>query len=119
MLTLPHHVEHKISAIRERDDIHTISLEKLFRKLRTYEMEQEERVIIYGSGTFDNKNTALLKTTTLVAAEPKDIVTKAENPQMLKEKIIKDEMTPGLLASDENDYYTLEELDQVEDQSMA
>ena len=26
MLTLPYHVEHKISAIRERDDIHTMSL---------------------------------------------------------------------------------------------
>ena len=50
MLTLPYHVEHKISSIHERDDIHTMSLEKLYGKLRTYEMEQEHRVIIYGSG---------------------------------------------------------------------
>ena len=41
MLTLPYHVEHKISAIRERDEIHTMSLEKLYGKLRSYEMEQE------------------------------------------------------------------------------
>ena len=119
MLTLTHHVEHKISAIRERDDIHTMSLEKLYGKLRTYEMEQEHRVIIYGSGTVDNKNTSLLKTTALVATEPKDVVIKDEKPQMVKEEIIDAEMTPDPLASDENDYYTLEELDQLEDQSMA
>ena len=77
MLTLSYHVEYKISAIRERDDIHTMSLEKLYGKLRTYEMEQEQSVIIYGSGTVDNKNTALLKTIALVASEPKDVVTKA------------------------------------------
>ena len=29
MLTLPYHVEHKISVIRERDHIHTMSMEKL------------------------------------------------------------------------------------------
>ena len=76
---------------------------------------KNRRVIIYGSGTVDNKNTALLKTTALVATEPKDVVTKDEKPQMVKEEIIEAEMTPDLLASDENDYYTLEELDQLED----
>ena len=119
MLTLPYHVEHKISAIRERDDIHTMSLEKLYGKLRTYEMEQEQRVIIYGSGTVDSKNTALLKTTALVATEPKDVVTKADKPQILKEETIEAELTTGLVANNESDYYTLEELDQLEDQSMA
>ena len=88
-------------------------------KLRTYEMEQEHRVIIYGSGTVDNKNTALLKTTALVVTEPKDVVTKEEKPQVLKEEIIEAELTHGLLVNNENDYYTLEELDQLEDQSMA
>ena len=119
MLTLPHHVEHKISAIRERDDIHTMSMEKLYEKLRTYETEQEHIVIIYSSGTMDNKSIALLKTTALVAIEPKDVVTKDEKSQMITEDIIEAEMSHNLLASDENDYYTLEELDQLEDQSMA
>ena len=96
-----------------------MSLEKLYGKLRTYEMEQEQRVIIYGSGIVDSKSTALLKTTALVATEPKDVVTKDEKPQMIKEDIIEAEMSPNLLASDDNDYYTLEELDQLEDQSMA
>ena len=68
-----------------------MSLEKLYGKLRTYEMEQEQRVIIYGSGTVDSKNTALLKTTALVATEPKDVVTKADKPQILKEETIEAE----------------------------
>ena len=82
-------------------------------------MEQEQRVIIYGSGTVDSKNTALLKTTALVATEPKNGVTKADKPQILKEETIEAELTTGLVANNENDYYTLEELDQLEDQSMA
>ena len=85
MLTLPYHVEHKISTIYERDYVHTMSLERLYGKMRTYEMEQEHRVIIYGSGIFDSKNTALLKTTALVATEPNDVVTKADKNQMRKE----------------------------------
>ena len=66
MLTLPSHLEHKISSIRERDDINDMSIEILYGKLKTHEMEQEQRQIIYGPGAVDNKNTTLLKTTTLV-----------------------------------------------------
>ena len=119
MPTLPHHAEHKISAIRERDDIHTMSLEKLYGEMRTYEMEQEQRVIIYDSRTVDNKSTALLKIAAFVTIEPNDVVTKNENPQMTKEAIIEAEMSPNLLACDDNYYYTPEEIDQLEDQSMA
>ena len=70
-------------------------------------------------GIVDSMNTALLKTITLVATEPKDVVTKADKPQMLKEETIEAELTTGLLVNNENDYYTLEDLDQLEDQSMA
>ena len=69
MLTLPSHLEHKISSIRERDDINEMSIERLYGKLKTHEMEQEKRKIIYGPGTVDSKNTTLLKTTTLVVRE--------------------------------------------------
>ena len=41
MLTLPHHVEHRVCSIREREKCNTTSLEKLNGKLKTYEMEQE------------------------------------------------------------------------------
>ena len=65
MLTLPHHVEHRVSSIRKRDDFNTMSLEKLYGKLKTYEIEQEQRVIFYGQGTVESKN-ATLHTTVLV-----------------------------------------------------
>ena len=47
MLTLPHHIENKALSIRERLDFKTMSLDKLYRKMKTYEMEQEQRKIIY------------------------------------------------------------------------
>ena len=43
-----------------------MSIERLYGKLKTHDMEQEQRQIIYGPGTVDNKNTAMLKTTALV-----------------------------------------------------
>ena len=73
MLTLPSHLEHKISSIRERDDINEMSIERLYGKLKTHEMEQEQRQIIYGPGIVDSKNTTMLKTTTLVV---KDVAVK-------------------------------------------
>lgn len=43
-----------------------MSLEKLYENFRTYEMEQEERVIIYDSGEVESKNVTFLKTIALV-----------------------------------------------------
>ena len=48
MLTLPSHLEHKISSIRERDEINEMSIERLYGNLKTHEIEQEQRQIIYG-----------------------------------------------------------------------
>ena len=41
MLTLPAHLEHKILSTRERDDINEMSIERLYGKLKTHEMEKE------------------------------------------------------------------------------
>ncbi|KAK1372236.1 hypothetical protein POM88_028429 [Heracleum sosnowskyi] len=38
-LTLPSHLEHRISAIREERDLGEISLERLYGVLKTYELE--------------------------------------------------------------------------------
>ena len=119
MLTLPHHVEHRVSSIRERDDFNTMSLEKLYGKLKTYEMEQEQRVIIYGQGTVDSKNAALQKTTALVAEETKALPAKVETAVTGREMIIEAEIATGDQAGNDDDYYTMEELDQLEDESMA
>lgn len=41
MLTMPNNVGEKLSSIRERDDFTSMSLERIYGKLRTYEMERE------------------------------------------------------------------------------
>ena len=119
MLTLPSHVEHKAQSIRERDDFNQMSLEKLYGKLKTYEMEQEQRAIIYGSGTVDSKNAALQKTTALVAAEPLEVESKALVAGSGRETIIEAETDVVAQGANEDDYYTLEELEDMEDKSMA
>lgn len=44
-----------------------MSLEIIYIKLRTYEIEREQRSIIYRPDYVDNKNLALVKTSALVA----------------------------------------------------
>ncbi|KAL8132411.1 hypothetical protein AgCh_008060 [Apium graveolens] len=74
MLTLSFHLEQKNTSIRERADFITMSLDVIYNKLRTHELEQEQRAIIYG---------------------------------------------PGSIDKDESELYTQEELEQLEDKSMA
>lgn len=119
MLTMPSHVGEKLSSIRERDDFSTMTLERIYGKLRTHEMELEQRMIIYGPGSVSNKNTALAKTTALVVneapvPEERGVALRAE-----KEEIIEAELASVNLNADESEYYTLEELEQMEDKSMA
>ncbi|MGI4673516.1 hypothetical protein ACR2XN_29035, partial [Klebsiella pneumoniae] len=49
MLNMPAHVTEKLSSIRERDDFTTMPLERIFGKLRTHEMELEQKAIMYGT----------------------------------------------------------------------
>ena len=119
MLTLPSHLEHKISSIRERDDINEMSIERLYGKLKTHEMEQEQRQIIYGPGTVDNKNTALLKTTTLVVRDVDETESRVEKPVSDKQEVVEADYIESTHGSDEDDFYTMEELEQLENKTMA
>ncbi|XP_074355816.1 uncharacterized protein LOC141695472 [Apium graveolens] len=119
MLVLPHHLENKASSIRERVDFETMTLEKLCGKLNTHEMEQEKRKIIYGSGTIDNKNDELLKTTALVASGIKELDITVEKPKFKAETLFEAEMDDGNLSGNPSDYYTTEELQSMEDPTMA
>ncbi|KAK1378134.1 hypothetical protein POM88_024878 [Heracleum sosnowskyi] len=119
MMTLPHHVEHKSSSIRERIDFTKMPLEMIYGKLKTYEMEQEQRVIIYGSGTVDSKHNALVRSAALVVDEPITSEIQVQTPRAGKDVIIEAEMDYVNLGVDESDYYTLEELEQMEDKTMA
>ena len=119
MLTLPSHIEHKISSIGERDDINDMSIETLYGKLKTHKMEQEQRQIIYGTGTVDNNNTALLKTTALVVRNVDETETRVEKPISDKHEIVEAEFTQSTQKSDEDDFYSMEKLEQLENKTMA
>ena len=119
MLTLPSHLEHKISSIRERDDINEMSIERLYGKLKTHEMEQEQRQIIYGPGTVDNKNTTLLKTTSLVVRDVDETESRVEKPVSDKQEVVEADYIESTHGSDEDDFYTMEELEQLENKTMA
>ena len=51
-------------------------------------MEQEQREIIYGPGTLDNKNTALLNTTALVVKNVDETESRVEKPVFDKQEIV-------------------------------
>ena len=64
-----------------------MNLEELYGKLKTHKMEQEQRRIIYGAGTVDNKNFELLKTTALTASSYRETEAKAVKPKNKKDEI--------------------------------
>ena len=72
MLTLPTHLEHRITAIRESRDLNEVLSERLYGVLKTYELEQIQQKEIYGMGRVASTSTGLV----------------AEVPQKLEEKIV-------------------------------
>ncbi|KAK1361712.1 hypothetical protein POM88_046186 [Heracleum sosnowskyi] len=113
LLTLPSHLEHRISAIRKARDLGEISLERLYGVLKTYELEQIQQKEIYGTGKIVSTSTAL---TTEV---PQQLEVKVVQPSSSDMDVIVAEY--GLTSTDQSggDFYSLEELDQLEDESMA
>ena len=113
LLTLPTHLEHRITAIRESRDMNEVSLERLYGVLKTYELEQIQQKEIYGKGRVVSATTALV----------------AEVPQRVEEKIIQssglnlETITAeyGITSPNQSDgdFYSLEELEQLKDESMA
>ena len=60
LLTLPVHLEHRITAIRESRDMNEVSLERIYGVLKTYELEQIQQKEIYGHGRVDSTSTGLV-----------------------------------------------------------
>ncbi|XP_074356712.1 uncharacterized protein LOC141696470 [Apium graveolens] len=90
---------------------------RLSSELKLQGKEQEQRAIIYGPGSIDSKSTTLTKTTTLVACEPETQEVKIAPSSTIKE-IIEYESVHGE-PEDESEFYTQEELEELEDKSMA
>ncbi|XP_074342215.1 uncharacterized protein LOC141679680 [Apium graveolens] len=119
MLTLPTHLISKGDSVRERLDFKTMSLDKLYGKMKTHEMELEQKKIIYGSGAVDVKNAELLKTTALVASKHMDLDITTEKPKTNDQVLCDAEVDDGNLSGDPRDYYTMEELQDMKDPTMA
>ena len=60
LLTLPTHLEHRITAIREARDLSEISLDRLYGVLKTYELEQIQQKEVYGKDRMVSTSTALV-----------------------------------------------------------
>ncbi|XP_074374572.1 uncharacterized protein LOC141714981 [Apium graveolens] len=119
MLTLPTHLISKGDSVRERLDFKTMSLDKLYGKMKTHEMELEQKKIIYRSGAGDVKNAELLKSTALVASKHKDLDITVEKPKTNDQVLCDAEVDDGNLSGDSRDYYTMEELQDMKDPTMA
>ena len=112
LLTLPTHLEHRITVIRELRDMNEVSLERLYGVLKTYELEQIQQKEIYGKGRVVSASTSLV----------------AEIPQKVEEKILQSSslnqeaiiVEYGITSPNQydGDFYSLEELKELEDESM-
>ena len=116
LLTLPTHLEHRITTIREYRDMNEVSLERLYGVLNTYELEQIQQKEIYG------KRRVVSTSTVLVAEVPqKHEVEIVQSSNLDKDAII---VEYGVTSTSQSngDFYSLEELEeleQLEDESMA
>ncbi|KAL8125672.1 hypothetical protein AgCh_013075 [Apium graveolens] len=121
LLTLPTHLEHRITAIREARDLSEISLERLYGVLKTYELKQIQQKEVYGKGRVVSTSTAL------VAEEQQQQPQQQQSQQSermvqsskAEENVIVAEFDPLTTNQSGDDFYSLEELEQLEDESMA
>ncbi|XP_074327855.1 uncharacterized protein LOC141665773 [Apium graveolens] len=89
LLTLPSHLDNMVETIRERVDFKTMKLEKVYGRMKTHEMDKHGDLDI-------TVEKAKSQTNVLFEAEVDD----------------------GNLTGDPSDYYTMEELKQMEDPIM-
>ena len=66
----------------------------------------------------DIKNTTLLKTTALVVRNVGETEIRVEKPVSDKQEIVEAEFTESAQESDEDDFYSMEELEQLEKKIM-
>ncbi|KAL8095602.1 hypothetical protein AgCh_036862 [Apium graveolens] len=117
LLTLPDHLEQKISAIREGRDLSRITPEVLYGVLKTYELEMiQKKSLRVGQGYVLDGSSALIVNDGQTSNDEQRSPTPAI---FTSEKRINDTEEQVILELDEKDeFYTLDELDEL-DKSMA
>lgn len=108
-MTLPDHQEHIITTIKEVRNLTQMSLENSYGVLKTYEFEEEQRKAIYGKGKRASTST------TLVAQEPNENEVKIERLSLKAEEFVKVELEDA--QGNDDDFYTIEELEQLENKT--
>ncbi|XP_074323365.1 uncharacterized protein LOC141660290 [Apium graveolens] len=119
LLTLPSHLDNKAETVCERVDFKTMKPEKVYGRMKTHEMELDQKRIIYGNKSSDAKNAELLRTTAPVASKHEDLDITVEKAKSQTNVLFEAEVDDGNLTGDPSDYYTMEELKQMEDPTMA
>jgi len=117
LLTLPDHLEQKISAIREGRDLSRITLEVLYGVLKTYELEMIQKKSLRASqGYVMDGSSALIVNDGQTSNDEQ----RSQTPEIsTSEKRVNDTKEQVILELDEeDDFYTLDELDKLE-KSMA
>ncbi|KAL8113483.1 hypothetical protein AgCh_020703 [Apium graveolens] len=117
LLTLPTHLEHRITAIREARDLSEISLDRLYGVLKTYELEQIQQKEVY-------RKDRMVSTSTVLVAEGQQQQQSQQLERMVQcskaeENMLVAEYDPPTTNQSSDDFYSLEELEQLEDESMA
>ncbi|XP_063942734.1 uncharacterized protein LOC135150381 [Daucus carota subsp. sativus] len=119
LLTLPEHLEHRITAIRESRDLTEISLEQLYGVLKTYELEQAQTKQRYGWGKTLNTSTSVSNSTALIIQSPLVKERKVVVPSRSSQEYVVPEMGHTSVSMGDDEFYSMEELDQLEDESLA
>ncbi|KAK1373475.1 hypothetical protein POM88_029668 [Heracleum sosnowskyi] len=125
LLTLPDHLEHKTTAIREGRDLNNITFETLYGILKSYELELFQKRAIQ-SGTRNkmaNMSSALVAHVPRIT-QPSEVlqITPSTPTQTLKiEEVVEDDEKVVLQLKDveDEDFYTMEELESMDNPTMA
>lgn len=116
LLTLPDHLESKISAIKEGRDLSKLPLETLYGILKTYELEFFQRKsILANRGKMANVSNAL------IVKEPMRMERSSTSQKQKDEEVEDDDVEESSAKdeSDEDEYYTIEELERMDNKSLA
>ncbi|KAL8148837.1 hypothetical protein AgCh_006002 [Apium graveolens] len=115
-ITLPDHLEQKISTIREGRDLSWMTLEVLFGILKNYQLEMIQRKSLRaGQGHIIDGSSALVVNVSQSSNDEQEIQTPVVSSNEQKNK---EPQKPVILELEEDKFYTLDELDEL-DQSMA
>ncbi|KAL8119364.1 hypothetical protein AgCh_016764 [Apium graveolens] len=116
LITLPDHLEHKISAIGEGRDLSRVTLEVLYGILKTYELEMIQRQSLRsGQGhVVDGSSALIVNEGQIFNDEPRSHISVAST----SEQRTIDSQEQVILELEKDEYYTLKELDEL-NQSMA